>query len=381
MATAHINTDMLTWARTRSGIDASVLALKLKISEERLNEWETGRHELTFNQAQGFADKTYIPFGYLFLQKPPQENLPIPDLRTVDGAIPEKPSAELMDIVKIMLQRQDWYKEYLQLQAMEPNPIVGQFSVNDGVETVVANIRAVLDVPAHPTRGKWDDYYRDLVARIEAAGIMVMREGYIRHYTRPLRVEEFRGFAIADEIAPTIFVNHADSFGARLFTLIHELCHIWIGESGVSDGNTQTHRKEEILCNAVAAEFLVPEAEYVELWREDLERWQDNLPALEAHFHVSTWVLARRALTLAKIRPQDYQAYIAGQQEAYKEQAKKGDGGPSYYKIKKAQISGLFSRAVVTEALNGKLLLRDAGRLLGGIKPNKIETFAKELGV
>jgi len=379
MARAHINISMLDWARERSGVAVPEFARKCGVSIERLGEWESGERDMTFLQAQMYADKAHIPFGYLFLPCPPNEELPLPDLRTVDGKEPIEPSAELMDMVKIILQRQDWYKEYLKLQYVETNPVVGLFSVSDGVDRIVSSMRVTLGVPDHPNRGKWQDYYRELVEKIESVGIMVMREGYIGHHTRALSVEEFRGFAIADELAPAIFVNHADSLGARLFTLIHELCHIWIGQSGISDGNAATHREDEILCNAVAAEFLVPSEEFVSLWQESLKRWEDNFSMMESHFHVSTWVLARRALTLNKISQDMYQAYIADQQATYRKQ--QTTGGPTYYKTKKAQLSALFSRAVVTEALNGHLLLREAGQLLGGIKPGKIETFAKELGV
>ncbi|GAB5478569.1 MAG: XRE family transcriptional regulator [Marinobacter nauticus] len=379
MTTANINTDMLTWARERSGISVPDFARRCGISEERLREWESGERKLTFNQAMRFAEKAHVPFGYLFLAKPPEEVLPIPDLRTLEGQGVQRPSAELLDLVKLMMQRQEWYREYLQQHFAEANPYVGRASYSDSVESIVEDIRACLGVEPHPTRGKWDDYYRDLVQRIESLGILVMRQGNLGHHSRPLNVEEFRGFAIVDEYAPIIFVNHSDALGARLFTLIHELCHIWIGQSGISDGDTNTHRQEEVLCNAVAAEFLVPAQEFRALWQHDSESWEDNLPPLEAHFHVSTWALARRALTLNFISQQEYGRYIFEQKKRYEQ--RKGSGGPTYYQTKKAQISRQFSQAVVGEALSGQLLLREAGELLGGIKPGKIETFARELGV
>lgn len=379
MTTANINTDMLTWARERSGISVSDFARRCGVSEERLLEWESGERRLTFNQAMRFAEKAYVPFGYLFLAKPPEEALPIPDLRTLEGQGVHRPSAELLDLVKLMIQRQEWYREYLQQNFAETNPYVGRFSSADSAQSIVDDMRACLGVEPHPTRGKWDDYYRDLVQRIESLGILVMRQGNLGHHSRPLRVEEFRGFAIVDEYAPIIFVNHNDALGARLFTLIHELCHIWIGQSGVSDGSTGTHREEEVLCNAVAAEFLVPAQEFAALWRNDAEHWQDNLPQLEAHFHVSTWTLARRALTLGFISQDEYGRYISEQKSRYEK--REGRGGPTYYQTKKAQISRPFSQAVVSEALSGQLLLREAGHLLGGIKPGKIETFARELGI
>ncbi|EQB98925.1 XRE family transcriptional regulator [Photorhabdus temperata] len=381
MATANINTAMLTWARERSGYSVSEFARKCGVSEERLLRWESGEQAMTFNQAMQFAEKTHIPFGYLFLMTPPVEILPIPDLRTLDGRPVNQPSTELLDLVKLMLQRQEWYREYLKQQLTEPNPFAGRFSTHSDVNAIVEDIRRELQVGQYPERGSSDDYYRDLVNRIESLGILVMRQANLGHHTRPLQVEEFRGFAITDEYAPIIFVNHADAPGARLFTLTHELCHIWIGQSGISDGDTRTSRKEEVLCNAVAAEFLVPADEFTHLWQYDLEAWQDNLSPLELHFRVSSWMLARRALTLEFIQYDDYTRYIAKQKAAWQEREKNGKGGPTYYRTKKAQISQPFSRAVVGQALSGQLLLREASMLLGGIKPAKISDFAKELGI
>ncbi|MEA1988762.1 MAG: XRE family transcriptional regulator [Pseudomonadota bacterium] len=378
MSTANINPEMLIWARERSGFSVSQFAKKMSKTEERLLEWETGHRLMTFKQALAFAEKAYIPFGYLFLSEPPVEELLLPDLRTIDGQGVRRPSAELLDLIKLMLQRQEWYKDYLQQQLVEPSTIVGSFSNSYGVVAIVTDMRLKLEVPEHPNRGSWEDYYRDLVSRIEALGILVMRQGDLGHFTRPLQVSEFRGFAIADSYAPMIFVNHADAPGARLFTLIHELCHIWIGQSGVSDGDTQTHRREEVLCNAVAAEFLVPEREFIGLWQSGLDSWRDNLPVLESRFHVSKWALARRALTCNYISQEEYCRYIADEKEAYKN--RDSTGGPTYYTTKKAQISQNFSKAVVSQALSGQMLLREAAQLLA-MKPSNISNFAKELQV
>ncbi|WP_336795146.1 XRE family transcriptional regulator [Erwinia aphidicola] len=380
MTTANINPAMLSWARERSGIAIEPFAHKCGTSPERLQQWEEGKHDITFKQAMTFADKAHVPFGYLFLTVPPVETLPIPDLRTLNGKGVQRPSAELLDLLKIMLQRQEWYREYLQQQFVAPANLAGRFSSRDDVVTIVQDMRFKLGVKAHPTRGDWETYYRDLVQRIEAAGVLVMRSSSLGHHSRPFHVEEFRGFAIADDYAPIIFVNHADAPGARLFTLIHELCHIWIGQSGVSDGGTATHLKEEILCNAVAAEFLVPATEFLAHWQPGYGNWQDNLPHLEQHFHVSRWALARRALTLQLIDQQEYELFIHQQQSAFAERDK-GAGSPGYYRTKKAQISTSFSRAVVSQALSGQLLLRDAGDLLDGMKPASIARFAQELGL
>ena len=144
MATANINSKMLTWARTRSGYSLSAFASKCAISEERLTQWESGAHTLTFNQAMLFAEKAHIPFGYLFLATPPVETLPIPDLRTPASHPVPQPRAELLDLVKLMLQRQEWYRDYLQQQLVGQNPWVGRLSIHSRVNTIVDDIRQAL---------------------------------------------------------------------------------------------------------------------------------------------------------------------------------------------------------------------------------------------
>ncbi len=236
MTTANINVKMLTWARERSGFSMPEFAKKCGVSEERLQEWEEGKRSMTFKQAMDFAVKAHVPFGYLFLLQPPVDELPIPDLRTIDSKGAGRPSAALVEVIKLMHLRQEWYRDHMMQQLAEPNPIIGRFGARSDPMTIVKDMREKLGVPEHPTRGKWDDYYRDLVQRIEACGILVMRQSDLGHFTRPLSVEEFRGFAMVNPYAPLLFVNDADAPGARLFTLIHELCHVWIGQSGISDG-------------------------------------------------------------------------------------------------------------------------------------------------
>jgi Zn-dependent peptidase ImmA (M78 family) len=376
MATAYanVNPDLLRWARERADLSVGMLATKLQTTEDKVDGWETGERKITMRQAMKLANKTFVPFGYFFLTEPPVEKLPIPDLRTIEGEPIQKPSAELYKIIQMVLARQSWYKEYLHDEEAQPFKFVGKFNINTPTKKIVDDMRLCLDVPPYPVRGNWEDYLKNLIAKIESVGIMVMREGYIGHHTRPLSVKEFRGFAIADEKAPIIFVNNADAPAARLFTLIHELAHIWIGSTGVSSGVEHSHRREEILCNAIAAEFLVPETEIREQWIVT-DNWKDNLAPLEALFKVSQWVLARRALTLNFITRDQYTTFIAFLKRQYIERDKPS-GGPSHWVTLKSQTSERFARALLPEVLSGKILLRDAGQLLR-VKPDKIKTFAK----
>ncbi|MDY1098653.1 XRE family transcriptional regulator [Pseudomonas aeruginosa] len=374
---ALVNPEILRWARGRARLSIEALAKSLGTVGENLIAWEDGRKRPTFNQAMNYAKATHIPFGYLYLQKPPVEELPLADLRTVNGREPEY-SLALRDTIRWAIERQDWYKDWLISQGDLRNELVGKFKIADGVAAVVHDIREKLGMLEAPKRGNFEEYFTKLVSKIEECSILVMRNSIVNNNTsRPLSVEEFRGFAISDAAAPLIFINTADCPEARLFTLIHELCHIWIGESGVSDGEPSTHRKEEIFCNAVAAEFLTPEKEFRQLWK-DGDEWKDNLPELCKTFHVSEWVIARRALTLGFISKDEYSAFIAQKLALHK--ARNKDGAPPYNRLQTGRISKTFAVAITSEALSGRMLLRDAARLIG-VKPHKLPEYSKkELG-
>lgn len=374
---AHVNPTLLNWARQRAGLTQHAVAQGLPVKPEKVIAWEAGESLPTFRQAQKWAAVTHVPFGYLFLPAPPEDVLPLPDLRTVGGELPAKPSIDLLDTVRDVLRKQAWYLEYLQEQERPALGFVGHFTSRSPVNDVVADMHRKLAVGEDAKRQSGDEYFRQLIHAVEALGILVMRSGIVGANTRrKLDVGEFRGFAISDSIAPVVFINSADAPTARLFTLIHEIAHIWIGSSGISNVSPSSARQEEIFCNAVAGEFLVPQAEFRQLWR-DLEDWRANLPQLAARFHVSQLVIARRACDLGYITRETYVQYYRNELEAFRQKEKVGGG--SFYRNAGAKNSIRFSRAVLAEAKSGRLLLRDAGKLLG-VQPGKIQTYAKTLG-
>ncbi len=371
-ATEHalVNATVLGWARKRAGLSIVALAAKMNAGAEKLEKWESGEERPTFAQAQKFATITAVPFGYLFLDKPPQEDFPLPDLRTVGGARFSAPSAELQDVVRDVLAKQDWYLEYLkEADDAQKKAFVGKFTTSAAVQSVVADMKRTLKTSDKPS-----DLFSELATAAEAAGVLVMRSGIVGTNTRrPLRVDDFRGFAIADPLAPVVFINSADAPSARLFTLVHELAHLWIGSSGVSEVGPVTQRREEIFCNEVAAEFLVPEAEFLQAWKRGVE-WRFNL-RLSARFQVSPLVIARRALTIGLIDHEQYRVFYS--EEIGKSKSGKSGGG-DFYLNAAVRNSRLLSRAVVNEALSGRMLLRDAGRLLG-VPPNKLAEYEKRI--
>ena len=305
MATqALVNPELLSWARIRSGYSEDVLAKKIHVNIEKIQAWEDGELKPTFRQAQNFARITNTPFGFLFLPAPPVEVLPIPDLRTVGSAKQETLSTALRDTVELVLHKQNWYRDHLISHGESELEFIGKYSLDSPIAAVVKDIRTTLKVGI-PVRGSWDDNNRELINAAESAGILIMRSGIVGNNTsRKLLVKEFRGFAISDKIAPIVFINSSDAPSARLFTLMHELAHLWLGSSGISN-NSYTHAKEEKFSNAVAGEFLVPESVVKELWNKDADLIE-NLQFLATRLHVSKLVIARRALDLGYINSEAY---------------------------------------------------------------------------
>jgi len=365
---------MLTWARERASFSVAYMAEKMKKSADTIECWEKGSKHMSFAEAQHFAEITYITFGFLYLDKPPEETLPIPDRRTI-GSRDVDVSLELRETLNDIMIKVDWYKEYTLENGIGPVDLVGKYTTDTDCPALVSELRSRLNVTIPPKKGKWEDLFSSLIKEVERNGILVMKNGVVKNNThRPISVNDFRGFCIADKYSPAIFINNNDAKSAQLFTLIHELAHLMLGESAISDISHNAKTKEEALCNSVAAEYLVPEKIFLDNWAAH-EEWEENVPHLINVFRVSRWVIARRALTLGLISPGDYTAYVS------KINDKSPGGGGSYPRTQKGRVSETFARAVVTQALEGRMLLREAQRLTG-IRPSKLYEFAqKELGL
>ena len=179
MTQAMINPDIISWARQRADLDMSELDRKLNVTEERLYSWEKGEKKPTFKQAKNIAQYTYVPFGYLYLNKPPSEELPIPDRRTVGNNLPDNVSINLRDTIRDVTQRQVWFQEYQRGQNFLGVEFVGILAGVGNSKLIVNDMKSYLDIPAWPERGNWEDYNRNLVNRIESLGVLVMRSSMV----------------------------------------------------------------------------------------------------------------------------------------------------------------------------------------------------------
>ena len=229
-----INPALLTWARERAGVEAFMLEDRFP----KLAAWEAGETQPTLAQLEKFAHAVHVPIGYLFLPAPVQETLPIADFRTVPDHASLRPSPDLLDALYLCQQRQDWYRDYARINAFAQLDFIGSATIAREPVAVAESMRHILGLILAELQQlpSWEDALRQLVAKVEDAGVLVMASGIVGSDThRTLRVEEFRCFALADELAPLIFINGADSKAAQMFTLAHELAHLWLGKSGISN--------------------------------------------------------------------------------------------------------------------------------------------------
>lgn len=386
MPEALVNPRVLKWARERAGLPVDKLAKRLNSSSSKIAAWEAGDSRPTFRQAEKLADATHVPFGFLFLPAPPEEKLPIPDLRVVDKAVSPALDADFIDTLRDIQFKHDWYREYLLEHGHQPLPFVGRFKKSTAPKQVADDMRRELGVGLSERlqARSWEEYFRILVARAERIGIWVIRNGVVGNNThRPLSVEVFRGFAISDDVAPLVFVNGRDAKAAQIFTLAHELAHIWFGQSGISDpfqavgASSAPSAQIEKLCNAVAAEFLLPETEFISSWRADVPLEQ-NADHLCAHFRVSRIVVAIRADGLGLVRKPEFQRFWEEEKRRWAEERTEGVAGGDYYRTAKARNGERFMRAVLASAMSGDILLRTAGALLNMTPKSVQEAYRRQ---
>ena len=375
-----VRPELLRWARERGRVEIHDLVHRFP----NLPDWEAGRAAPTLRQLEAFAHATHAPFGFLLLDTPPVEPVPIPDFRTRDAKRVEAPSADLLDTIFACQERQDWYREHLRAESAGRLPFVGAARVGDDVVTTAAAISAALgfDLAARRRAGTWEDALRDFVDQAEALGILVMRNGVVGNNThRKLDAGEFRGFTLADEIAPLVFVNGADTKSAQMFTLAHELVHVWSGETGLGDESPRDTpgSAREAWCDRVAAELLVPAA----VMRSEFDRHQliaAEMLRLARRFKVSTLVVLRRAHDIGAVNEAAFHRAYDAELERLQALRDQGVGGGNFHFTEAARVSRTFARALVTSTLEGRTLYRDAFRMLGISKAETFRDFGQVVG-
>jgi len=362
---------MVAWARKRVQLTHEVLAQKMYVSIDKIKAWEddSKREYPSFNQAINLSNKLHIPLGYLYLAEPPVENVPLPDLRTVANRSLENPSADFIDVLYDAYRKQDWFRNYLVGEHVSELEFAGKYTINDDLKSIASDIQETLKInddlrQLSPT---WEQFFTALVRRAEDSRILVLRNSIVfNNVYRKLDVNEFRGFAIFDKIAPIIFVNTRDYQTAQIFTLIHEISHIWIGESGISNldfklRDEQQRVKVDSLCDSIASEVLVPEEQFFSRWNNG-RSVDDNISRLALNFKVSSFVILRRAYNLGKISNEAFEDNYYDLLSKIRPKPKKPGG--DFYTMFKARNSYTLTSIVMAGLSDGTVTANEASRLL-----------------
>ena len=382
MATVEVNPDLLRWAIDRSGLSMEKLYSKFP----KLDAWLAAEKLPTFRQLENFARTTMTPFGVMFLNEPPEETIPVPDFRTKTDDSVDAPSPNLTATIQLMQLRQMWMREWLTEQGNDRLALVGSATLDRNPKSLAQEIRQALELSPEWAEqvATWELALTTLRRSIERAGILVFSNSVVGlNNHRPLDTNEFRGFALCDDVVPLIFINDADSKSARMFTLAHELVHIWLGTGGISNLINLLPSKDptEKFCNRVAAELLVPAYKLNEVWPEVSQR-NDRFLMIAKQFKVSPLVIARRALDLKLIsKPEFFKFYKTDRDEFLrrKKKLKSNDkSGGNFYATQNARLGRPFSAAIVRATREGRILIRDAYRLTG-LKGQTFEKYSKRV--
>ena len=358
---------MIAWAIRRAGYDVTVY-----LSEHPdIDAWYRLEKQPTEKQLEEFAKRIHIPYGYLFLNEPSQEEVPIPMFRgnAGDGDF----NLNVYDTVLTVQRRQEWLTDYLTENEYEICSCVGIITIQTPISEAVSVLRRLLQL-----EGDWAFACRDssnavnyLTEQIEELGIAVsFNSGVENNNRREIPVEECRGFALVNNVAPFIFVNNKDSKTAQLFTLIHETTHILLGTSAGFGGDLdKIHDATERYCDKVAAVFLMPSDLVKSNWC--------GITATAKKFKVSELAMARRANELRLINREEYRAfYLEYQQRPIP--VKKSSGFGDFYATATKRVGRLLAMHIIN-AVNSRQLDHLQAYRLTGMYGDTYQTFVKKL--
>lgn len=391
---ANITPKVIKWARESAGFNLEDAAKKIGKSVEDIKAWELNEKKPTIPQARKISKVYKRPLAVFFLPYPPKDFSTLRDFRKLPTDYPREYSTNLRFLIRKTQERQEWLREYLSEEGVPPLKYIGAASISVDPFVLAAQIRQTLGV-SYEEISKCSNRGEALKLWIEASGYLgvnVFQSGNMQY--EKIDVEEARGFALVDQYAPFIFLNAQDAKVAQIFTLAHEITHLWINESGVSNfyerGRPLPGASEvEVFCNLVAAEVILPQKDFTELWSslDKAEPLEDRIENSSRNFKVSKTVIARKLLNLKKINrnqylqlaEQFYQEWLANKDRQKKQNAK-SDGGPHPYLMKVINNGRHFSRIVLSAYQSGRLSGRDTSNILG-VKINAISKFANYAGM
>ena len=375
-ARVAVSQPVLSWALQRSERTFEEALMKFP----KLGDWMDGSSQPTLHDLEKFAAYTHTSLGALVMPEPPDETLPIADMRTHESAAIERPSGNLLDTINRYQQFQDWYHDYAREQGAEKLPFLGSASVQDAPRAVARRVRSLLHLD-HVLATGTQQWRHDIVAALEDVGVLVMMSGIVGNNThRPLSTDEFRGFSLFDVLAPLIFVNLAgESYGAQNFTLVHEFAHLLAGHSALSGGNHLLGgTSEEAWCNRVAALALLPDDALAAF---DAAQSVQDYRVAARRFGVSAEVALHRLYSARRIDEGHYRTVLDAVRSDYGAEKMPSRKGGDFYNTLTTRLGRPLATAIVTSTLEGRMGFTEGFRMIGSYKREVFDELARRLQV
>ncbi len=386
---AFITPNVLKWARESAKMSEETAATKVSVTIDKLKEWESGTSHPTIKQAQTLAKAYKRPFALFFLPEIPRDFQTLQDFRKSGS---KTLTTSSIFIIREILQKQAWISDAYADNDEIKVPFVGRFTINDNPQIVAQDILKTLDI--HPAHYNSESPIKEWIDAAETKGIFVSRTSFI-HSRLKLDSDELQGFAISDSYAPFVFVNSEDWNAPQLFTLLHELAHIWIAETGISNDvepeikNKEKFHPVELFCNEVAANALMPKDIVLNFGTQIYQNSKEVFKMAKL-LGVSSFALIVRALNLGlisipvyqKLKNQadiDFTEYLKREAEKKAKQKEKDNpGGPNYFLLQLNRNSRLFTQTVLDAFRGGSIEPTLASNLLN-VQINKFQKLEAQL--
>lgn len=388
-----VNPDIMRWARETAGLTIEEAAKKLAIHEargvpatDRLAALESGESEPTRSVIAKMAKQYRRPLLTFYMTAPPRKGDRGQDFRTLPEDYSDTDEALLDALIRDVKARQSIVRAVLEDEEdTKPLPFVGSMRKSQGVTEVLSSIQKTIQFEKSEfyVQTSPSEAFSFLRNRVEGAGIFVLLIGNLGSYHTAIDLETFRGFALADDIAPFVIINDQDAHSAWSFTLLHELVHIWLGQTGVS--GLRSELSVEKFCNDIASEFLLSSSELDKLRidrRTKLDSIQSKIVEFAKDRNLSasmvayklyrmgtidfeSWKLLRETFRKMWIEKRYEQRLKAREQETH---------GPTYYPVRRHRIGKALLELVSSMMRAGSITTYKAGMVLG-VKPKNVQNL------
>jgi len=383
-ARAHINPDMLVWARKRVNATPEQVARRVGTSLDVVQQWEDGKKRPTIKQLRTVAKYLERPVSHFYLDEPPDEPAPRIEMRRVFGGDPVSDSFDFAREVQRCMRRRQMTLDLLERLGETPPTLPEPFDTLDDPETVATTVRGTLLAVDVDEQVNWGGAYEALRGWREA----VERAGILSFQLSGIQVEEARGFAVADRPLPVVAFNSSDSVRGRIFTLFHEVAHVLLGASTLhSRSPFESDDATEEWCNHLAAATLIPKEDLLSLYQvQNLGRnapWsQQKVESLARRYGVSPAAMVRRLDTFDRIASGAFHELRKTFDQRRSNEAvsdtKDGAGGGNFYNTRLTQLGSLLPSLAFRGFYANAISAGDLSDIMG-TKVQNLGTFEQKV--